>query len=241
MNIKRGSWDPLPPAPPPFPDNRKPILIEIIGDLSCPWCYVSKRRLDLVLASNECQKRYNIRVRSLPLLLNPEYPPAEELKCLQFPPPKPSNFSPEILRIALRVGLGSTNFRANNLARRASTVQGHCLLKFAEMETDNLLIQHMLSERLYNSFLGDGEYPTLPNIIKLARQVGLDASKAKLFLESREEEANVRMESLQYLKQGVQQLPFFILNGKALFAGCQDHKTIMQAFEVAPWISKKKE
>ena len=214
---------------------RKQILIEMIGDLSCPWCWVAKRRLDQVLASSDCASLYNVQVRNLPFLLNPSLPPAEELKCLHFPPTKPENFSPELLRCALRVGLGSTtNFRANNLARCASTVQAHCLLKFAEQQTDDLGIQYMLVERLFNSFLGNGTYPTIENMLKYVKEVGLNVEQARMFLESREEEGNLRVESLQYANRGVRQLPFFILNGKAMFAGYQDHTIIMQAMKICP-------
>ena len=45
---------------------------------------------------------------------------------------------------------------------------------------------------------------------------------------------SVRVEAARYAKRGVKQLPFFVLNGKAVFAGCQDFETILDAFEICP-------
>ena len=213
---------------------KKHVYVEMIGDFSSPCSWCGKRQLEKVVLSNECQEQYTIQVRHLPFVCNPSLPEAEELQTMT-PPNLPPPFPPQVLRSALRVGLGNTVFRANNLARSASTLQSHCLLKFCEQTEPNLKIQSLLADLLYSSFLGNGNYPTMTNIVEHARAVGLDATQARLFLESREEEGLVRSEVDQYAKLGVQQLPFFILNGKAMFAGCQEHAVIMRALEECPY------
>lgn len=214
---------------------RKVILVEMIGDFSSPWCWVGKRRLENVISTQRCSQLFDVQIRNLPFLLNPSLRPAEELKCLKCPPctPSASPFSNELLRAAVKVGFDRSDFRQENMARRASTIQGHCLLKFAEMEL-GLDAQNDLAELLYASFLGAGSYPTLNQLIKYGKIVGLDPVKVKLFLETREEEMSVRVEAARYAKRGVKQLPFFVLNGKAVFAGCQDFETILDAFEICP-------
>ncbi|TMI00474.1 MAG: disulfide bond formation protein DsbA, partial [Betaproteobacteria bacterium] len=51
---------------------RKPLRIEVVSDVVCPWCYIGKRRLEkaLVLLGDEAQ----VSVRYLPFQLNPEMP-----------------------------------------------------------------------------------------------------------------------------------------------------------------------
>jgi predicted DsbA family dithiol-disulfide isomerase len=222
-------------TPPTSHNKRKAVLVEMIGDFSSPWCWVGKRRLDNFIRTSRCKRRFDVQVRSLPFLLDPSLLPAEELKCLRCPPSTPSPFSNELLRTATKVGFDLSDFRQANLARLASTVQGHCLLKYAEMEL-GLAAQNELAEMLYSSFLGTGSYPTLDLLIEYAKRVGMDATKTRMFLETRREEILVRVEAEQYAKRGVKQLPFFVLNGKAVFAGCQDFETILDAFEICPHI-----
>ena len=51
---------------------RKPLAIEVVSDVVCPWCYIGKRRLEkaLVLLGDEAQ----VSVRYQPFQLNPEMP-----------------------------------------------------------------------------------------------------------------------------------------------------------------------
>ena len=226
-------------ATPPPPTPKKNVHIEIIADFSSGWCWVALRRLNAVIHQPSVQLKYNITVRHLPYLLNPSAPEAEELMTMSSStkPPVPSSFSTELYQMAARVQLGNTvQFRSNNLARSASTVQSHCLLKYCEMMLPNdLSMQLKLADEIYNSFLGNGKYPTLQNLSKIAEtHCNFEQKKVLQFLETRDEEIQVRKEVYQYMKLGVKQLPFFVLNGKALFAGCQDPQMMQKALEVCP-------
>ena len=253
---------------------RKRVLVEVICDLSDPWSYVGKRRLDQVVAQlsrddDDAASAFDVQVRLLPLLLHPDFAPAADLAC-RLPcarPPPPEAFSPDLWRCAQRVGLSTQQLSSTKLSRRASTVQAHALLRYAESaelarvprttfqfarekshqaqgDTDATAVQRRqrrllatqsrLGDMLFNCFLGDGEHPNLKTLVKLAQEVGLDPEAAARYLESREAEAAVRAESDSYLARGVRELPFFVCNGKALFAGFQSPQVIRQAFEMCP-------
>jgi predicted DsbA family dithiol-disulfide isomerase len=219
---------------------RKSILVEMIGDFSSGWCWVAKRRLEKVLSLSEVQEKYDVIVRHLPYLLNSSLPEAEELETMSAgtKPIVPQPFSQELYRIARRMGFKDIgNFRSNNLARSASTLQSHCLLKYCEMVQPYNFSENQLelAEAIYNSFLGNGTYPTLRNLSKMAEEhCGFDSKDVLLFLEQRSEEMLVRKEVYEYNKLGVKQLPFFVLNGKAVFAGCQEEEIMIKALEICP-------
>src|SRR3954471_10768791 len=48
------------------------LLIDLISDPICPWCYIGKRRLERAVAAVE--GRHEVRVRWLPFQLNPTMP-----------------------------------------------------------------------------------------------------------------------------------------------------------------------
>src|SRR4051794_31753793 len=48
------------------------LLIDVISDVICPWCFIGKRRLEKAVAAAE--GRHEVRVRWLPSQLNPTMP-----------------------------------------------------------------------------------------------------------------------------------------------------------------------
>src|SRR5205807_5919108 len=51
---------------------RKPLTVEIVSDVICPWCYIGKRRLEKALAL--LGSDVDVSVRYLPFQLNPDMP-----------------------------------------------------------------------------------------------------------------------------------------------------------------------
>jgi predicted DsbA family dithiol-disulfide isomerase len=50
----------------------KPLTIEVVSDVVCPWCYIGKRRLEKALEAT--QGELEVEVRWLPFQLNPDMP-----------------------------------------------------------------------------------------------------------------------------------------------------------------------
>ena len=48
------------------------LLIDVISDVICPWCYIGKRRLERAVAALD--GKHEVRVRWLPFQLNPTMP-----------------------------------------------------------------------------------------------------------------------------------------------------------------------
>ena len=131
------------------------------------------------------------------------------------------------------MGLTGPKFRNNNIARRANTTQSHALLRYTE-RVASLATQVKLLNLVFNSFLGDGPFPNAKSLLEHAAAVGLDGSAAQAYIESQEASAAMRIESADYIKRGVKQLPFFVMNGKAILAGFCEHEVIRDCFEKCP-------
>src|ERR1700676_248855 len=54
--------------------NETAVLIEVVSDAICPWCYIAKRHLDRAVA--ELRKEFKVDVRWLPFELNADMPKA---------------------------------------------------------------------------------------------------------------------------------------------------------------------
>src|ERR1700733_3032464 len=53
------------------PEASPPLIIDIVSDVVCPWCYVGKRRLETALAR---RPDVDVRVRWHPFQLDPTIP-----------------------------------------------------------------------------------------------------------------------------------------------------------------------
>lgn len=210
---------------------RKRILIEVILDTSDPWSYVGKRRLDEVICASK--DVYDVQVRVLPCVLDASLPSAEAIRWLNRLPREPGHFSEDLWRCARKVSLTSSNFRNNNIARRANTVQSHALLRYTE-RVSSLATQSKLLDLIFNSFLGNGPYPHEETLVVLAKSVGLEPDAARSYMQSRQAHTAIRKESNEYVERGVKQLPFFVMNGKAIMAGFVRKEQLLECFEKCP-------
>ena len=155
------------------------------------------------------------------------------MRWLRRLPTEPQRFTSELVRCARKVGLSGAKFRNNNVARRVNTTQSHALLRYAE-RVASLATQSELLGLIFNSFLGDGPFPNESALLKHAAAVGLDVDAARSYMQCREANTTVRMESDDYIKRGVKQLPFLVMNGKAILAGFCKHEVIEECFEKCP-------
>ena len=177
--------------------------------------------------------RFDVQTRVLPCVLDPTLPAPDAMRWLRRLPTEPQRFTGELMRCARKVGLAGAKFRNNNVARRANTTQSHALLRYAE-RVASLATQAELLGRIFNSFLGDGPFPNEKALLEHAVAVGLDADAARAYMQSREANEAVRAESEDYIKRGVKQLPFLVMNGKAILAGFCKREVIEECFEKCP-------
>lgn len=106
----------------------------------------------------------------------------------------------------------------------------HRLLEYAE-KTGGWAVQHDLSGLIFKAFYSDGIYLGPENLAKLAELVGLDHDVVLAYLRSDEGEAEVKKEGLSW--KGIGGVPYFFINGRPSFSGCQDTSTFANAIVTA--------
>ncbi|MCA7117972.1 MAG: DsbA family oxidoreductase [Acidibrevibacterium sp.] len=208
---------------------RPHLVIEIVHDLVCPWCYLGLRRLRRSLAA-----RPEIEVSFLwrAFLLNPDMPrvgmPREAYVTRKFGSEERAHrLFASIGQVGLAEGIA---FRFDRAARMPSSVDAHRLVRFAGRAGREL----DLVEALFAAYFSDGiDIGDPARLVMIAAQNGLDAEAAAQFLASDAEIDAVHADNLRAHRLGINGVPCFIFSGRHAIAGAQEPAVISRLIDVA--------
>jgi predicted DsbA family dithiol-disulfide isomerase len=205
------------------------MLIEIFSDVVCPWCYIGKRRLDALLASETGR---DIRVAWRPYQLYPQLPeqgmPRDEFMRARFGASTDAAvIYQRVLDEAATVGL-ELDFSRIRVA--PNTLRAHRLLSWAEPSG----LQHELAEVLFGYYFQQGrDIGDSRELVLAAGEAGLDPKAAATLLAGQDELDKVRAELALGEAVGVSGVPFFVLAGKFAIPGAQPLEVMSQFIDRA--------
>ncbi len=203
----------------------KKIQVEMISDVICPWCWIGKRNLERAIAIGS--EQYEVTVKWSPYLLRPDTPKEGSVK----DPDTPSN--PRVGHNLRQAGRDAGINFTGKCDRTPNTVMPHNLLRFAGLYGGDK-VQNRVQESLFNAYFTDGETLGIDLLTKIAGEVGLDSDKARTYIESQEADEATISEAMKNSRSGVQNIPFCIVNGKAMIVGAQPPNRFLVAFAEAP-------
>jgi len=208
----------------------RPLKVQIVSDLVCPWCYVGKRRLEEAL-----RRRPDIQaeIEWLPFQLSPDMPREGRDRQAHYA----SIFGPERAR-AIMEGMARTGaaeglaFASKAGARSPNTLSAHVLLYWAGL--DPAVDQNALAERLFAAHHTESE--DLGDVAVLARiagEVGMDAATVARRLRAGDDEAAVRDLMDQARQAGIGGVPFFIFGGRYAVSGAEPPESLVEVVDRA--------
>lgn len=206
---------------------KKPIKIDFVSDVSCPWCAVGLQSLQIALQRLEGELEVSLSCQ--PFELNPQMvaegeDTTEHLKKKYGSTPEQAAAARENIR-QRGEALGFT-FNMDKRARIYNTFNAHRLLHWALGEGKQL----ELKKALLTAYFTEGENPSdAALLVRVASAVGLDAERAKAILESDEFAAEVRAQERFYQQAGISSVPAVVINDQHLVSGGQPPEVFEQA------------
>ena len=209
------------------------MVIEIIADLVCPWCYLGLRRLQRALAMRPTR---HPRIIWRPFLLNPDAP--EE----GIPLPAYLN----------AISGGDPNRIITNLLRTAApddglfdyasidvmpnSIDAHRLVQWAgRRERDGGALQLRLVTALYRGYFGFGRNIARHAVLAdLASDVGIDRMDARVYLASDDDRLSVLKDHQRVRNLGIKGVPCFIIDGRYALSGAQDPEMFLPLLDLSP-------
>ncbi len=171
------------------------MLIEVISDVVCPWCFIGKRRLERALAA---RPETGVEVVWRTFQLNPDMPPEgmdrKRYLAVKFGSAKRAA---SVYKQISETGAGDgIAFDFDAIRRTPNTIDAHRLIRFAA-ESDKAGRQDQVVEQLFRRyFLEGGDIGEVDSLVEVAAQAGLDDDAVRAHLGSDRDIEAVRTEVL---------------------------------------------
>ena len=205
----------------------KPLRIDFVSDVSCPWCIIGLKSLETALERLSGEVAADLHFQ--PFELNPGMPEVGQdivEHIAQKYGSSPAQVEANRENIRARGEQVGFTFRMERRGRIYNTFDAHRLLHWAELEGRQAALKHALFE----AYFSDGKNPADHEVlIGLAQRVGLDAARARAILSSDTYAAEVRKQEKFYLDRGIHSVPAIIVNDRHLISGGQPAEVFEQA------------
>jgi len=199
------------------------MTIDIVSDVTCPWCAIGLRGLEEGLA--RASDAVDAQVRFHPFELNPDMPP-EGRNVVEHLGER-MGVSPDQLaanRKTLKAKAAELDFAMATTAesRIYNTFDAHRLLLWAQPSGR----QQALKRALFEAYFSEGENLADADVlVGAAEKAGLDGAEARTVLASDRYADEVRQEESLWQQRGIHAVPAFIFDGKYLISGAQPPET----------------
>jgi predicted DsbA family dithiol-disulfide isomerase len=193
-----------------------PLAIDIVGDVTCPWCFLGKRLVDAVVGS---VPGLAVEMRWYPFQIDPTLPP----EGVDYRTYLTEKFGAEEVEPALAkiVDAGrefGLELAVDKIARMPNTFAAHRLIRYSYVYG----VQPQVVERLFQAHFLYGQDISDPNVlIEVARKSRMDPDATAAFLAGSEDVAALRQEMDDIRKSGVDVVPRFTFGGVIEVVGLQ--------------------
>lgn len=207
----------------------KPLQIDVVSDVVCPWCYIGKHRLERAL---ELVQDVPFEVRWRPFFLNPWVPregiSREDYLTKKFGSVEAyKNISGRVAHAAAEEGLQYNN---ELVKRQPNTIDCHRLIHWA----DKIGKAGEMKQKLMELYFRDGgDLTDINALVQAAADVGLDAEDVRKRLATDEDIDLITEQANNASEKGISGVPTFVLANKYALSGAQPPEQLAAAIRQA--------
>ncbi|MFA6125161.1 MAG: DsbA family oxidoreductase [Sphingomonas sp.] len=205
----------------------KPMKIDFVSDVSCPWCIIGLRGLEEALSRTSDLIDADITFQ--PFELNPHMGKdgqniGEHVAEKYGATPEQSAANRAMIR-QRAADLGFT-MHMSDTSRIYNTFDAHRLLHWAELEGKQAALKRALFEAYFTNQQDPSDHAVL---VAIAATVGLDPARATEILVSDEYAREVRAAEQLWQSRGINAVPAIVINERYLISGGQPPEAFEQA------------
>jgi predicted DsbA family dithiol-disulfide isomerase len=203
----------------------KPVQIDIVSDVVCPWCYIGKRRIENALA---LAPDVPVEINWRPFFLNP-WIPREGINRDTYLETKFGSveaykgIAGRVVAAANEEGL---TYRPETVKRQPNTIDCHRVIHWAEAFGKSAAVKQRLME-LY--FRDGGDLTLSETLVQAAADVGLDADDIRRRLATDEDVELISAQAKDASDKGISGVPTFVFAQKYAVSGAQPADQLARA------------
>jgi predicted DsbA family dithiol-disulfide isomerase len=196
----------------------EPLVVDVVSDVVCPWCFIGKKRLEKAIA---LRPDLAVEVRWHPYFLN-DWVPREGIGRDEYLTRKFGSserykgIAGRVVEAAAGEGL---SYNPGAIARQPNTTDCHRLILWARNTGDAARMKQRLME-LY--FTEGADLTDREVLVQAAAECGMDANLTRELLASDRDIDRVTAEATEAKEMGIGGVPCFILGGVMAVSGAQD-------------------
>jgi predicted DsbA family dithiol-disulfide isomerase len=207
----------------------KPVRIDVVSDVVCPWCFIGKKRLEQAIAMTP---DIPVEVHFRPYFLNDWIPlegmPREQYLTAKFG--SPEAYKNIAQRVAAAAALDGLVYASDRIARQPNTRDAHRLIRWAEVIGKG----GEMKQRLMELYFAEGaDLSNTEVLVQGAADIGLDPGQVHADLASDRDVAEVAREAQAAKDAGIEGVPAFIFGGKFAVSGAQAPEHLARAIAKA--------
>lgn len=197
----------------------KPLKIDFISDVVCPWCVIGLRELETALDRIKDLAEPSFQFQ--PFELNPTMPPegqnvAEHIQEKYGSTPDQASAGRAMIKArAAHVGF---DMNTSGDSRIYNTFDAHRLLHWAGLEGKQIDLKRALFDAYFTQQLNISDQEVL---VAKAEQVGLSADGAREVLKSGRFTEPVRAAEQAWRQAGIGAVPSIVINERYMISGGQ--------------------
>jgi predicted DsbA family dithiol-disulfide isomerase len=205
----------------------KPVRIDVVSDVVCPWCFIGKRRLENALA---LKPDIPVEIHWRPYFLN-DWIPREGMTREQYLTTKFGSVE-RYHGIAQRVGMAAKQeglvYDSEKLSNQPNTTDCHRLIRWAA-ERGNAA---QMKQRLMEMYFTEGaDLTKRDTLVQAAVDCGFDAEQVRADLASEKDVEAVTREAQSAKEAGIEGVPCYIFGGMLAVSGAQAPEYLADAIQ----------
>ncbi|MGH0003083.1 DsbA family oxidoreductase [Pseudovibrio ascidiaceicola] len=206
-----------------------PIVIDVISDVMCPWCFIGKRRLEkaLMLLPDS-----TVKVQWHPYQLDATLPKEgkDRKKYLEDKFGGAERAKEIYAQVSNAGAAEEIDFKFEAITKSPNTIDSHRLIRWARSEG----MQDAMVEELFKLYFTEGADLTDKQVlINAAERAGLNSKLVSDLLNTDQDVKEVEADVVRAHEIGVTGVPFFIIDGRFAVAGAENPETLAAAIRHA--------
>ena len=205
----------------------KRVVIDVVSDVVCPWCYLGKHRLEATLA---LRPDVETEIHWRPYFLDPRVP-REGMARVDYLSRKfgsDERIRPAHERLSRLGREEGIEFHFERITWQPNTLDAHRLIGWAE-EAGRVA---PVVEKIFSLFFTEGADLSKRETLLLAAQAGgLDVEGVRRDLAGERDVAAVEKAATSAAERGISGVPFFIFNNRFAVAGAQPPDMLAEAMD----------
>jgi predicted DsbA family dithiol-disulfide isomerase len=203
----------------------KPLTIDVVSDVVCPWCYIGKKRIEQAIA---LAPEVPVELTYRPFFLNP-WVPREGISRDEYLTKKfgsPERYKEIAGRIAETAAQEGLEYHPERVQRQPNTIDCHRLIHWASAIGQG----PAMKQRLMELYFRDGGDLTDPEVlVQAAAECGLDADDIRARLATDQDVEDVSAQAQEAAEKGISGVPTYVFMHQYAVSGAQEPALIARA------------